>query len=142
MDALAVALISRTDSIVARRVRGTSVKWTKKARWALFDKRLFDRLLDDIAEHLARLLPQMAETQQELCRFEVEAVQAGQPGPVVELLHDASRANKDALLEKATQAAIDASGAGHCWQRTEADNQSEVYQGDRVAQGSHKQSPV
>jgi hypothetical protein len=43
MDASAVALISRTDSIVARRVRGTSVKWTKKARWALFDKRLFEQ---------------------------------------------------------------------------------------------------
>ena len=143
IDTLTRALNSRANAIITKRVRG--LLWGRKTRWALYEKKLFDRLLDDITEnlgHLEKLFPQVVEPQQELCRIEVEEVQqvpGDQSNAVMELLHDASRANKDTLLEQAVQEAI-SKGGGHRWQRTEVSDDVDLQQGDRVSQAYGGQS--
>lgn len=118
---------------------------TKGEKWALYEKKHFDRLLDDITEnlgHLEKLFPQVAQSQQELCYIEVQGVQDGQPEAVMELLHDASQANKDTLLEQAVREAIISRASGHCWERTEVGDDVKLEQGDRIAQGYTGQAPV
>lgn len=109
----------------------------KKTKWALRDKKQFDRLLEDITENLNLLvlMQQVAEPQRELCRMEVEEIQDGQPPVVLELLHDASKANIDNLLEQALQKAISNTDPGHSWERTEVDDDVKLQQGDRIANG-------
>jgi hypothetical protein len=143
IDAPTEALNSQTHAIISKRVQG--VPWTRKARWAIYEKKHFDRLLDDITEnlgHLEKLLPQAAESQKELCRVEVEEIQDGQSEAVVELLYNAAQSNKDALLEQAVREAIIAKGSGHRWERTEVGNNVKLEQGDRIAKGHAGQAPV
>ena len=143
MDAPTAALSSGTNVIFAKRVRGVSRR--SKVEWAVYEKKHFDRLLDDITEnlgHLEKLLPQVAESQQELCRVEVEEVQGDQSEAAMELLHDASQANKDALLEQAVREAMIARGSSHRWERTEVGDDVTLEQGDRIAMGYAGQAPV
>ena len=146
MDAPIKVLYSRTKSIVAKRVGEVSL--TQKAKWALYEKKRFDLLLDDVTKclgHLEKLFPQGVEYQQELCRIEVEEVQEGQddsPEAVMELLRDASQANNDTLLEQAVRKAMIARGSGHRWERTEVNDDVKLDQGDRIASGFTGQAPV
>ena len=76
------------------------------------------------------------ESQQELCRLEVEEVQEGPDGQSeasMKLLHYASQANKDTLLEHAMLEAMISRGFGHRWERTEVDDEVKLKQGDRIA---------
>jgi hypothetical protein len=137
MDTPTMALNSRANAIITKRVHGVS--WGRKAKWALYEKKLFDRLLEDITENLGTLkglFPQLVEPQQELCRIEVEEVQqvpSDESNAVMELLHDASQANKDTLLEQAVQEVISKLG-GKRWQRTEVSDDVELHQGERISQ--------
>ncbi|KAL6825609.1 prion-inhibition and propagation domain-containing protein [Trichoderma sp. SZMC 28015] len=129
------ALKSITSKIFSRRIQGVALP--KKTKWALRDKKQFDRLLEDITENLNLLvlMQQVTEPQRELCRLEVEEIQGGQPPVVLELLHDASQANTDNLLEQALQKAISNMDPGHSWERTEVDDDVKLQQGDRIANG-------
>ncbi|KAL7941232.1 prion-inhibition and propagation domain-containing protein [Trichoderma barbatum] len=142
MDAPIQALKSKTSQIFAKRIQ--SVSLPKRVRWALYEKKHFDRLLEDITENLNLLMltPQVSEYQHELCRMEVEEIQDGQPDVVMELLQDASKANNDALLEQAIQEAINNRGPGHSWERTEVEDNVRLEQGDRIANGFTGQAPV
>jgi hypothetical protein len=91
---------------------------------------------------LEKLVPQITESQRELCRAEVEEIQDGEPEVVMELLRDASKANNDTLLEQAVQEAIDSRASGHSWERTEVDDSVKLEQGDRIANGFTGQVPV
>lgn len=139
-------LNARTNVIVAKRVRGAS--WARKTKWAVYEKKHFDRLLEDIGEnfsHLEKILPQTAESQQELCRIEAEEVQSGQPDndtAVMELLHGASQANGDARLENAVREAIISRNSTHCWDRTEVADDVTLGQGDHIASGFTGQAPA
>ncbi|CEJ55151.1 hypothetical protein PMG11_01426 [Penicillium brasilianum] len=143
IDAPTEALNSQMRAIISKRVQG--VPWKRRAKWAIYEKKHFDRLLDDITENLGqleKLLPQAAEYQKELCRIEVEEIQDGQSEAVMELLYDAAQFNKDALLEQAVREAIIAKGSGHSWERTEVGNNVKLEQGDRIAKGYAGQAPV
>ncbi|EHK26936.1 uncharacterized protein TRIVIDRAFT_217543 [Trichoderma virens Gv29-8] len=143
MDTPTQALKSKTSKIFAKRIQGVSLK--KRAKWALFEKKHFDRLLEDITENLNLLvvtLPQLNEPQRELCRMEVEEIQNGQPPVVLELLHDASMANSDAVLEQAVKEAIENREPGHRWERTEVDDSVKLEQGDRIGNGFTGQVPM
>ncbi|KAL7955740.1 prion-inhibition and propagation domain-containing protein [Trichoderma compactum] len=135
IDAPTQALKSITSKIFSRRIQ--SVALQKKTQWALRDKKQFDRLLEDITENLNLLvlMQQATEPQRELCRMEVEEIQESQPPVILELLHDASQANTDNLLEQALQKAISNMGPGHSWERTEVDDDVKLQQGNRIANG-------
>jgi len=142
------ALVSQTDTIVAKRLRGVS--WTRKTKWALYEKNRFDRLLGDVAQNLGELeklfedksVTQVAESQRELCRAEVGQVRDGQPEAVMELLGDVCQANGDTLLEQAVRDDIAARGACHIYARNEFSEDAKIEQGDRIAQGYTGQAPV
>lgn len=139
--ATARALVSQTDAIVANRLR--KVSWTRKTKWALYEKKYFDRLLADVSENLGlveklfeeKSITQVAESQRELCRVEAGQVQDGQVTGVVELLRNTSQANGDTLLEQAVRDAIASRGTGHRWERVEINDEVTLEQGDRIAEG-------
>lgn len=134
-DAPTQALKSITSKIFSRRIQGVALQ--RKTKWALRDKKHFERLLEDITENLNLLvlMQQVTEPQRELCRMEVEEIQESQPPVVLELLHDASQANTDNLLEQALQKAISNMDPGHSWAQTEVDDNVKLQQGDRIANG-------
>jgi hypothetical protein len=143
MAALTGALSAQTNTITAERVKGVS--WTRKTKWALLEKKYFDRLLEDITENFSQLnnlLPQLTDPQQQLCRIEVEEAQKAQPQEAIDMLYDASRANGDTLLEGALKQALLTRGAGHRWERTEVDDKVELRQGDQIATGFYGRAPV
>ncbi|KAL5093283.1 hypothetical protein Trisim1_011087 [Trichoderma cf. simile WF8] len=135
IDAPTQALTSITSKIFSRRIQGVTLQ--KKTKWALRDKKQFDRLLEDITENLNLLvlIQQVTEPQRELCLMEVEEIQDGQPPAVLELLHDASQANTDNLLEQVLRKVISNTDSGHSWERTEVDDDVKLQQGDRIANG-------
>jgi hypothetical protein len=137
------ALNSQTNKIVSKRVQGVS--FVRKTKWAIYEKKIFDRLLDDITKnlgHLEKLLPLVARSLRELCLMEVEGVQNGQSEAVMELLSDASHANNDTLLKQAVREAIISGSSGHQWERTEVDDHVNLEQGDRIAMGYAGQAPT
>jgi hypothetical protein len=134
-------LNSRTNTIVTKRV-GT-LKWTRKARWAIFEKRLFDRLLEDITENLGLLeglLP--VEPRQELCHMELKEFQNDLPQAVLDLLCQASQANNDTLLVQAVHDAISSRVTRHSWVMTNIDGHTKLHQGDRIASNFGGQAPL
>ncbi|KAL7914154.1 hypothetical protein GGI35DRAFT_490451 [Trichoderma velutinum] len=115
------ALKSKTSGIFAKRIQGVSLQ--KKTTWTLYEKENLDRLLENITENLNLLMMTCQHTeQQELCRMEVEEVQAGQRLDIMELLHDASKINEDRLLEDA----IHRWNPRHSWERTEMNDNGNV----------------
>ncbi|KAJ5875167.1 uncharacterized protein N7473_012514 [Penicillium subrubescens] len=137
-------LNSQANAIVSNRVQGVS--FVRKAKWAIYEKKHFDRLLDDITEnlgHLEKLLPlSVARSLQDLCRIEVDSVQSGQSEAVIDLLKDASCANNDTHLQQAVREAITSGVSGHQWERTEVDDHVKLEQGDRIAMGYPCQVPT
>ncbi|CAI7596253.1 unnamed protein product [Penicillium bialowiezense] len=126
------SLMSRTNIIIAKRVN--KLKWTRKTKWAVFDKRFLDTLLEDITGNLGlleKLVP--GEPRTELCRMEVDEVQDGQSQAVVELLYEASDTNGDTLLKQAVREALNSRVSGNKWERTETDGQ--LRQGSEFAMG-------
>lgn len=143
MDSPTRELSSQVNAITTKRVTGVSLR--KRAKWAIYEKKHLDRLLEDITENLGlmeKLLPQVAEPQRALCCMEVEEVQNGQSEAVMQLLHDASQANRDTLLEQAVREAIISRGSGHRWERTEVNDEVKLQQGDRIAMGYQGQAPA
>lgn len=134
--ALTRTLTSQTNAIFSKRVQGVS--FVRRAKWAIYEKKLFDRLLDDITEnlnHLEKLLPLVTTSLQELCHMEVEGVQNGQSETLMKLLFEASRANNDTLLEQAVREAAISTGSSHQWELTKVYDHAKLEQGDRIAMG-------
>lgn len=138
------ALCQKTDTIVSNRLKRTP--WSKKTKWALYEKRHFDTLLADISDTLGlleTLYPNALETQRALCALEVQEIQdENQEALALGELGQASEANADTILAKAIRDAIVARRSGHHYERTEADEKSIVEQGDFIAQNFHGQIPV
>lgn len=143
MDAPTGALSARVDTIVKKRTKGVS--WRDKTKWAVYQKKYFDRLLEDIAGNfdlLANICQPLSVSQLDLCQIEVEEIEDGQPTSTLELLHEASKANHDTSLQQAVQKAIAARGCGHSWERTEVADTVKLEQGDRIAANFTGQAPV
>lgn len=107
-------LSSQTKTIVANRMGDVSL--TDKAKWAIFNKKYFDRLLEDIAENFGQLkglLPQLVEPLQQLCRIEVEELQNTQSQEAIEMLRETSWANQDTMLAHASGQVLVNRGSGH-----------------------------
>ncbi|KAH6999492.1 prion-inhibition and propagation-domain-containing protein [Ilyonectria destructans] len=143
MDESTQALSARTKTIWAKRTK--AVSWVKRTKWAVYEKKYFDRLLEDISGnlgHLEKLSQPIVDSQQDLCRVEVEEVGDGQSDAVLQLLHDASQSNGDGLLEQALREAIAARGCGHRWERTEVGDNVKLAQGDRIASDFKGHAPL
>ncbi|CAI4214562.1 unnamed protein product [Parascedosporium putredinis] len=137
-------LESRSTAVIEKRLEKLSLR--KKVSWALYEKKHFDRILDDITELFTRLeslLPaEIKPYQQSLCVYEVEEIQEDQPEQVLTLLHEAAAANGDKLLKETVEKALVARGTGHTWERTEVGDQVQLEQGDRIASGSQAWAPI
>jgi len=137
-------LESRSTAVIEKRLEKLSLR--KKVSWALYEKKHFDRILDDITELFTRLEsllpPEIKPYQQSLCVYEVEEIQEDQPEQVLTLLHEAAAANGDKLLKEAVEKALVARGTGHTWERTEVGDQVQLEQGDRIASGSQAWAPI
>jgi hypothetical protein len=144
LDESQQALNQKTDDIVSKRLKGTS--WTKKTKWALYEKRHFDTLLADISETLGMLetlFPAAVEAQKALCAVEVKELQDNsQETSALELLCKASEENADILLTQAVRDAIVARGSGHHYEWTEVDGNSFLRQGDYIARDFNGQAPI
>ncbi|KAH7120540.1 prion-inhibition and propagation-domain-containing protein [Dactylonectria macrodidyma] len=146
MHASVQALNVQTNVIVTRRVKGVSL--TRRTRWALYEKKRFDRLLDDISENFGQLedlFPQLVESLRELCRVEAEEVRRVEDDQVdmtMELLRDASEANSDRLLEQAVRETIISRGSGHRWEKTTMSDYARLHQGDHIASGFRGHAPT
>lgn len=132
LDEPSEALKGSTSAIIQSRTRGISLG--RRTKWAIYDKKLFDQLLDDITTALTaleRLAPQLQEHHRPLCEVEAEVMQQGQSQAVMLLLHKACEANNDNLLKEAVLQAME--GSGHSWERTEVSDHVKLDQGDRIA---------
>jgi hypothetical protein len=146
MDPTIKALTSKVAIVVAKRLRGVPTKM----KWVLFDKNFFDGLLQDVARNLNELekmfeeksVTQVTESQHQLSRAEVEQITDGLLPALLKLFHDASKANGDALLEKAVGDVIASRGAGHTFEGNNFDEEVTVQLGDRIADGYTGQALV
>lgn len=108
-----------------KRQRGTSMK--KKTTWALYEKKRFDRLIEDVTgfvDKLIELFPAAQDHQKKLCKIEVYAIKEAQG---LALLKDVACAN-DKMLEEAVDKEV--KSRGHITLNWEAKGQAKVWIGD------------
>ncbi|KAF5543553.1 hypothetical protein FPHYL_11254 [Fusarium phyllophilum] len=133
MDSQTLALTANVQRIYEKRTKGIS--WVKKTKWAVYEKKLFDRLLDDIGENLGNLeslCKPIIDYQRQIVQIEVEEIQSDGATGTLELLRDASDANNDTMLRQAVASAIAARGSGHKWVKTDVSDTVKLEQGDRI----------
>ncbi|KAH0429859.1 small s protein [Colletotrichum camelliae] len=127
----------QANDIISTRLEGTS--WTKRAKWACYEKRHFDTLLADISDvlgNLEALFPEAMEAQRSLCTTEVEWLRKTSQGTAsLRLFYAAITENSDAVLTQAVREAIASEGTGHKYSFTEASEDSVVIQGDYISEG-------
>ncbi|KAM0362806.1 hypothetical protein ACHAO7_011218 [Fusarium culmorum] len=143
MDSQTFALAKNVQSIYEKRTNGVS--WARKTKWAVYEKKQFDRLLEDIGENLGNLekvCQPIIDYQRQLVQIEVGEIQQDESTEILELLYEASEANNDTLLQQAVSAAISARGSGHRWDKTDVSDGVMLQQGDRIAANFTGQAPI
>ncbi|KAL8731569.1 MAG: hypothetical protein Q9181_004255 [Wetmoreana brouardii] len=116
--------------LAAQRQDRTSVR--KKAAWALYEKKRFERLIDDLVgftSQLIDLFPAVQNDQKALCKTEVSAISGTQN---LMLLSNVAYRGDDILLDKITR---ELSSRGHIVTDWKADGSSKMWAGDENAFG-------
>ncbi|KAF5648022.1 hypothetical protein F52700_1236 [Fusarium sp. NRRL 52700] len=143
MDGQTRALMASAQRIYEQRTK--DISWIKKTKWAVYEKKLFDRLLDDIGEslgNLERLCKPIIDYQRQIVQMEIEEIQHDGESETLELLRDASDANNDTVLQQAVASAIAARGSGHTWVKTDVSDTVKLEQGDRIANNFAGHAPI
>ncbi|KAE9579069.1 Heterokaryon incompatibility protein s [Colletotrichum fructicola] len=134
----------QANDIVSTRLKGTS--WTKRAKWACYEKRHFDTLLADISDVLGileALFPEAVDAQRPLCTTEVEWLRKNTQGSAsLRLFYAAIAENSDTVLTQAVSEAISSQGTTHKYSFTEASEDSIVIQGDYISEGFSGHVPM
>jgi hypothetical protein len=129
-------LHNKMRDLAIKRQKGTSIM--KKAAWALYDEKQFNRLIEDVTQlvdDLVDLFP-AAERQQQLCRIEMDTL--GKESDL-EPLKDAARGVDD-LFQKNVEKAIE-TREGHRYSNIQATDEAKMMIGDFVAAGSIPTGP-
>ena len=108
----------------------------KRMKWAIYEKRYFDRLLEDISwnlEELEKLFPDAHESQRIMTLSEVvEMEEVEWTGDVLSLIQDVSEECNDLLLGQAINQARERRDPGHTWIKTTLNDEAELHQGNRI----------
>jgi hypothetical protein len=100
------------------------------SKWAVYEKRYLDRLLEDVSqnlEELEKLFPQARVWQRELNvgdNIKIEA--APEDGDALRLIQETSEQDGDMLLAEASARAREQT-SGHTWSRTSVSDEAEVH---------------
>jgi hypothetical protein len=121
-------------SVTKMRQKRTSVG--RKIRWALYEKKHFERLIDDIKdkiESLETVFPAaeetLLETRQQLCAAEISELK---DDAALALLQQTARDNDKLLLDSVSTTIA----KGHTWGNTNVRDSAFLNQGDQLAVGA------
>ncbi|KAI4122621.1 MAG: hypothetical protein LQ338_005715 [Usnochroma carphineum] len=120
-----------------RRQKGTSIR--KKAKWALYDKKRFDRMIEDVTgftSELVDLFPAAQEDQKALCNTEVSRVRETQD---LRLLKDIA-CKDDSILAVEVEKEMDS--RGHSFTDWKAGGHSKMRAGDENAFGVMRKNHI
>ncbi|KAI4117564.1 MAG: hypothetical protein LQ338_007525 [Usnochroma carphineum] len=113
-----------------QRQKGTSIR--KKAKWALYEKKRFDRMIEDVTgftSQLVDLFPAVQEDQRVLCKNEVWAIPEAQD---LKLLNDIACTGDEML---AVEVKKEMDSRGHSVTDWKAGGNSKMWAGDENAFG-------
>ena len=115
--------------LASQRQKGTSLR--KKAAWALYEKKRFDRLIEDVTDFVSQLIelfPAAYEDQRGFCRAEVAAVNGTQLALLEEIVGE-----DDTLLAAEVRKELDS--RGHTFTDWKAGGYSKMWAGDENSFG-------
>lgn len=118
-----------------KRQKGTSIR--KKAAWALFEKKRFEGMIEDVTgfiSHLVDLFPATQDDQRALCTTEVSAINKSQD---LALLNNVAREDDHIFSAEITK---ELEKRGHNITDWKADGSSKMWIGDKNAFGVNSKS--
>jgi hypothetical protein len=116
--------------LALKRQKGTSIR--KKAAWALYEKKRFEGMIEDVTgftSHLVDLFPTAQDDQRALCKTELSAINKSQD---LVLLNNIACQNDQMLSAEITQ---ELDNRGHNVTDWKADGSSKMWAGDENAFG-------
>lgn len=135
LSASSGSLLAKTREIAARRQKGTG--FFKKTRWALYEKKKFERLIDDLNEFvgaLVELFPAAVAKQEMMSKEDVEEFATVDDGKALASLKEFI-GEEDIVLRCAVEEKIKDLRGGHVWGNAVVGGNAWLNQGDAVAEG-------
>jgi hypothetical protein len=111
----------------------------QRARWALYEKKYFDRLISDVTQLVKGLVQLFPATQQRQSELVVEEVQEMESQPAFTEIESAAE-GVDSLLISSVQQALAAQGS-HSFTRNTATGEADAQYGNQYARGAQHTGP-
>jgi len=127
-------LLKGMRRIIISRQKRTSAR--NKTKWALYDRKHFTELIQEVTDHvdnLVRLFPATVEPQKKLCYAEISVISQDSGPQSLELLQDTVK-DFDPLLSDVVKKALEVNN-GHFVHGTHISDKAEVLIGDYHAVG-------
>lgn len=132
MQPAAQKMHGRLRSIVTQRQKGTSL--LKKAAWALYDAKNFEKLVNEITgfvDALEKLIPADSKVRHTLVEMEIEEVD---DKPSLDVLHDAA-GDTDSVLAQAVTKRLEMFGSRNYAKTIQSEESARVRLGNEWAEG-------
>lgn len=119
-------------------LRQKRTSWVKKTAWALYEKKAFEELIDNIKElvdDLVELFPAARESQREMSASEVAEFAKVDDGKTLGALKAAIGEDDESLLNAVEEKMALMAKGGHTWGETEVGDDALLNQGDQLGPG-------